>query len=145
MRIMNKFSVQHVFDCHLCNTKKTTFEVLAENDESRTEQVKTKSIYVSYFLSRQICKCNSCNRIFFQVVRSPKKTHFLMSGQYPHSQLVDGEDTSIILFQYPFAESGLPEYIDKLIRKYYIEAVACLSVEAHDAASVMFRKCVYRL
>ncbi|PIR68188.1 hypothetical protein COU49_02480 [Candidatus Nomurabacteria bacterium CG10_big_fil_rev_8_21_14_0_10_35_16] len=132
----------NVFDCHLCDTKKTTFEVLAESKQASLEDYKDKNHYTEVTQLHQVCKCNSCSQYFYQKIQLPKKQRVLLAGQYPK---ILEQGTRSVMFVYPFTKVSLPNYIDKYIKQYYKEAVNCLSIEAYDASSVMFRKCVYRI
>ncbi len=135
--------MENVFDCHLCDTKKTTFDILASAREGKIENHKDAHNFTSYGIVHEICKCNSCQGFFYRKRQTEKENHFLMAGQYPH-KTTDASGAGILALL-PVANTRLSPAIDRFIQKYFTEAVNCLSVEAYDAASIMFRKCVYRI
>lgn len=138
-----------IFDCHLCNTKKTTYEILAEADEPRIEDRKDEHNYVEFRYLHQVCRCNSCFAFFYQKIQTPKIIHFTeRSGFGPLPRQVpikEDPQANKAIFVYPLPDAVLITHIDKYIQQYYKEAVDCLTIGAHDAASVMFRKCAYRV
>lgn len=138
-----------IFDCHLCNTKKTTYKILAEEIEPKIENYKDEHNYVEFKHLHQICKCNSCQAFFHRKIQTPKIAHFTepsgFGRMYRNAPLKGESQTNRILFVYPLPHIILIANIDKYIRQYYKEAIDCLTIGAYDAASVMFRKCVYRI
>lgn len=133
----------NVFNCHLCDTKKTTFEVLAATSESKIENHKGPHEFTSYNFIHEICMCNSCRGYFYRKSRTAKEHHVLLHGNYPQ-KVADSSDAGIVSL-YPAIRVNLNKEIDSFIKRYFSEATICLNGEAYDGASVMFRKCVFRI
>lgn len=141
--------LKRTFDCHLCDVKKTTYSLLENySSDEVLEMGKSHGEYISATIYYQICKCNSCNGIFYWKIRGPRTQHGEISGLVGGGNMptqIEIDEEPLILFMHPISGGQLPTFIDKLIRSYYREAVDCLAIGAFDAASMMFRKCVYRI